>query len=183
MHESRSVDASQRLGDGVLDPEPVDVAHREHGRVQLVQQRPFPVVEGADPDERDAAGIDRRERQIRTVEGGPGEAHRRRQHHAVDVPAGAGLGTVEVAVRVDPDHPAGLSCSGKAAQRPQCDRVIAAQHEWKAPILWPPPPGPRPSSQAVRISWRYRVRSSPTVAASATQSGRCRNRRIRGPDP
>jgi hypothetical protein len=42
----------------VLDAEPIDVAHREHGRVQLAEQPALAVVERADADECDPARVD-----------------------------------------------------------------------------------------------------------------------------
>ena len=47
----------------------------------------------------------------------------------MDVPARAGLGRVDVAVRVDPEHAAGAVHRRKAAERAERDGVVAAEHE------------------------------------------------------
>ncbi len=57
-------------------------------------------------------------------------AERGRERHPVHVPGRARLGRVEIAVRVDPDHAAGLPRrGGEAGERADRDRVVAAEHE------------------------------------------------------
>ena len=55
-------DAVERLAHRTLDPDPVDLAHREHADTGVAKQPPLAVVELARADERDALRIDRRQR-------------------------------------------------------------------------------------------------------------------------
>ena len=52
-----------RVRDGLphagLDPDPIDLAHREDLRVERAQELPLPVVERADADERELPRLDR----------------------------------------------------------------------------------------------------------------------------
>jgi CheY-like chemotaxis protein len=54
---------------------------------------------------------------------------RRRQRHPVDVPARRGLGAIQVAVRVQPEHAARPAGSCQPAERAQRDRMVAAEYK------------------------------------------------------
>ena len=130
VDEARARDAVERLPHRVLDPDPVDVAHREDADVGLAQERALGRVERADPDEGDARRVDggQREPVVGEPLGRPPE--RGGERHPVHVAGRARLGRVEVAVRVDPDHAARLPRGGgEAGERPDRDRVVAAEHE------------------------------------------------------
>ena len=106
MEERRAGRMCDRLSHAGLDADPVDLAHREDLRVELAQKGPLSVVERADTDERELAGLDRQQRPAIAPEGIAGEAERRRQHHSVHVAGRRRRRSVEVAVCVDPDDAA-----------------------------------------------------------------------------
>ena len=81
------------------------------------------------PDERDPSRIDRRQRPGVAREPLAREAERGRERHPVDVPARARLGRVDVRVGVDPEHAARPVHRGEPAERPERDRVVAAEDE------------------------------------------------------
>src|SRR2546426_10357359 len=58
MDEAGASDMRKRLAHCPLHPEPVDVAHREHLRVELAEQRALALVQRADADEGDPAGAE-----------------------------------------------------------------------------------------------------------------------------
>ena len=62
MDEAGPRDPVERLAHCAFDPDPVDLAHREHAHAGVAQQPPLAVVEETCPDERDSLGIHRRER-------------------------------------------------------------------------------------------------------------------------
>ena len=62
VDEAGAGDVCERLPHRLLDPEPVEVAHREDERAQLAEQHALRLVERANPDERDASRIDGRQR-------------------------------------------------------------------------------------------------------------------------
>ena len=117
-----------------LEPEPVDLAHREHLRLELADQLPLAGVEGADADERDAARLDRRER--------PGVAREARRRRARAPRRAASRGRCRWAsssgVLRSPcasihSTPPGPCTPRHPAERPDRDRVVAAEHERDAP--------------------------------------------------
>ena len=123
-------DPVERLAHRVLDPDPVDVAHREDADVRLAQERSLGGVERADADERDARGVERRECEPLVREPLRRLAERGRERHPVHVARRARLRRVEVAVRVDPDHAARLARGRReSGKRPDRDRMVAAEHE------------------------------------------------------
>src|SRR5439155_12088270 len=61
VDETRAGDMRERFAHGALHPEPVDIAHREHHRVELAQERAFPLVQRPDADQRGPARIERRQ--------------------------------------------------------------------------------------------------------------------------
>ena len=125
----------ERFSQHGLDPEPVDIAHRVHARVELGEQVALPVVELAHTYERDAGRIDRGQLKSLTFELGAREPERDGQRHSVDVSGRRGLGTVEVAVRVEPEDPAGPLCAREPAERSERDGVVAAEHEGQSVAL------------------------------------------------
>src|SRR5262249_3846261 len=129
VHEAGPGDMCERLAHSPLDAQAVDVAHREDESVELPEQLPLPFVERSDADECDAAGDEGREAPAVTAEVLACQPEARGEHHAVDVSTRARLGAVQVAVRVEPDDPAQAVGSVEAAEGPQRDRVIAAEHE------------------------------------------------------
>ena len=74
----------ERLPHGALDADPVDVADREHLRIQPAQQVAFALVERAHAEERDAGAFDRRHAPA-VREGVAAEPQRRGEDHAVHV--------------------------------------------------------------------------------------------------
>ena len=127
-------DAVERLPHRALDPDPVDVAHREHADVGLPEERSLARVERADADERDPGRVERGKGEPVVREPLRRSAERAAERHPVHVPGRARLGRVEVAVRVDPDHAARLPRRGReTGERPERDRVVAAEHERAAP--------------------------------------------------
>ena len=65
MDEIRSRRMCERLAHARLDADSVDLAHREHLRVEPAEQLALAGVERADADERDATGLHRRQRPAR----------------------------------------------------------------------------------------------------------------------
>src|SRR6059058_2739929 len=60
VHEARPCDVRQRLADRALDAEAIDVAHREHLRIELPEQLALALIERANPHEGNARAIDGR---------------------------------------------------------------------------------------------------------------------------
>jgi hypothetical protein len=112
-----------------------DVAHREDGRVEITEQAAFAVVERADADERHAARVDGGDREAGALERWAAQPHRCGQHHPVNVPGGARLGSVQIAVGVDPQHTAGLRAVDETAERAERDRMVAAEDERHPPFV------------------------------------------------
>ena len=133
--------------DRVLDPEPVDVAHREHGRVQLAEQRALAVVERADADERDPARVDRRDRHSRRrrtpARRGPSppRAPSRGRSRSGSSRAGSGRRARRSRARRPGRRP-----RGEPAERAERDRVVAAEDERQ--------PAPRRCAVATRSATR-----------------------------
>src|SRR5262249_52717808 len=75
------------------------------------------------------AGCDGREGPAAAGEALAREPERGGEHHPVDVAARARLGAVEVAVRVEPDDAAEALGTTEPAERPERDRVVAAEDE------------------------------------------------------
>ena len=135
VDEAGPRDPRQRLAHGALDADPVELTHREHGGAQLAQQVLLALVELPHADERDAGGIDRRERPRVALEAGTGEAEHRGEHHPVHVPARRGVRAVEIAVRVDPEHAARAVEPREPPERAERHRVVAAEHERPVAVL------------------------------------------------
>ena len=86
VHEARTRDVRERFAHGALDAESIDVTHREHLGVELLEQFALPLVERADADQRNPRPIDCG--QTPTVrEGGARKTERRREDHSVHVAA------------------------------------------------------------------------------------------------
>ncbi len=149
VDEAGARDVRERLANGTLDSEPVDVAHREDARVELRQELPLAVVERADADQRHAARATAGSDQPSLGNRAPAEPERGREHHPVDVAARARLRAVEVAVRVDPEHAALAVHPREAAERPERDRVVAAQDERDRAL--------RATASATRSAMRWQV--------------------------
>jgi len=124
---------ARRMGQGLphtrLDPDPVDLAHREDLRLQRPQELTLALVERADPHEREPPRLDRRKRPAGTREVAATQAERRGEHHAVDIPARRRLRRVQIAVRVEPEHSAGPVRARHPDERAERDGVVAAEHE------------------------------------------------------
>ena len=73
--------------------------------------------------------VDRRQRPGVTLEPRAGQAESRSERHPVNVPAGAGLGRVDVRVGVDPEHSARAVNGGHATERAERNRVVATEHQ------------------------------------------------------
>ena len=131
VQERRPVQERQRLAKRALDAVPVDLAHREDPEVEVADQLALAVVERADADER--RPLDGRRRPGGALELRAGDAEGGRERHAVDVPARRGLGAVQVAVRIEPEHAAGPGRRRHPADRPDRDRVIAAEDQRDEP--------------------------------------------------
>ena len=167
VHVERDVDEPgardpvERLPYRALDPDAVDLAHREDAHSCLSEQPALAVVEQAGADERDPLRVDRRQRPGVTLEPRAGEAESRGERHPVDVPAGARLGRVDVRVGVDPEH------SARSRARRPCPPSVPSATEWSPPST--SGSAPRLVASATRaamsshVSWisgRKRARSS-----------------------
>src|SRR5438067_835444 len=69
------------------------------------------------------------------LELGAGQAERHRERHSVDVAGRGGFGTVRVTVGVDPEHAAGPVRAGEAAECPDRNGVVTAEHERMQTLL------------------------------------------------
>ena len=134
MHEARPGDVRERLAHSVLDAEAIDVAHREDKCVQPLEQLPLAVVEGADADQSHAARHNRRQVPAVSLEPLARQAQRGGKHHPVDVATRARLRAVQVAVGVDPDHASRPVHAVQPAERPERDRVVAAEDDRNRPV-------------------------------------------------
>ena len=113
-----------------LDPDPVDLGHRDRANALLPDQRALRGVERAHADEHDALGVDGGQLEAVPREGVPRNTQGCSERHPVDVPRRARGRRVEVAVRVDPDDAPGLPRgAAQARQRPERDRMIAAEDD------------------------------------------------------
>src|SRR5581483_9858957 len=110
-------DLLERMRHRVLDPVPIDLAHREDRHAELAQERALAGVERADADESDARRFDGRQLPAVALERLAAEAERSREHHPVDVPRRARLRSVDVAVRVQPEDAAEAEDTRKTGER------------------------------------------------------------------
>src|SRR5215218_5969715 len=92
VDEARSGEVIERLTDGALDTNSIEVAHREDARVQRPKQLALTPIEGADADERDP--LDGRQVPRLPLELAAGEPECGRQRHPVNVAARGGLRSV-----------------------------------------------------------------------------------------
>src|SRR5579862_10073024 len=83
VEEAGSGRVGNRLAHARLDAHAVDVGHREHLRVDLLQQLPLALVERAHTEEREAPCVDCRDRPALAPELVSGEAESRSEHHPV----------------------------------------------------------------------------------------------------
>ena len=183
VDEARARYAVERLPHRALDPDPVDVAHREDADARLVQERALGGVERADADEDDPRRVDGRQRSAPRGRTTPApRPSGRGERHPVDVPRRARLGRVEIAVGVDPDDATRLTRGrGEAGQRPDRDRVVAAEHERQRAVAHVclderGEPAQAPGSRAGSAPARRRARAPP---ARARRRCRGRGRRAR----
>ena len=79
--------------------------------------------------QRDSARVDGRERPVPALETLAGQSERSCKRHAVDVAGRAGLRCVDVRVSVDPEHAPRPVHGSEPSERPERDRVVAAEHE------------------------------------------------------
>ena len=100
----------------------------------------------AKADEGDASRIHRRQGPHVAREASVREAERGGERHSVHVAGGGGLGCVQVAVGVDPEHPADAARACQPAERAEGDRVVAAEHERERVLLQREPDEPRDAS-------------------------------------
>ena len=143
VHEAWAGDLCQRLADRPLDPDPVDVAHRVRADAELSNPLALAHVERPQPDECDAARLDRRQGPHLAREAAVREAERRGERHPVHVAGRRGLGRVQVAVRVEPEHAADAAGTREPAERSERDGVVATEHERQRPLLQREPDEPR----------------------------------------
>ena len=141
---------AEALVDDRRDAAPVHLLHRVDPRPERRHHRGLPGVHAPRPDHH---------RVRRRQTGGSGREspdagqrlrplpQNRGQRHAVEVPARRRLRGVGISVGVDPEEPDRLALAALARQprhprnRPQCDRVIAAEHH-RQPPGEPDPPYP-----------------------------------------
>ena len=169
MHERRALDPLERLAHGRLDAAPIELAHRVDADAALAHERALALVEGAHADEDDPLRVERRQRPRVARESLGIAAERRRQRHPVHVSTRARLGRVQVAVRVQPEHPARTVDRGEAAERPERDRVVAAEDDRRPPLPDRPGDRARRSRSQVSLIWsRKRACGLPLAVASAT---------------
>ena len=129
VDEAAARDPVERLRDGSLDSDAVDLAHREDADARLSEQAALPVVERPNSEQRNPSGIDRRQWPHAALEPLVRKPERGGKRHSVNVPARARLRRVDVGVGVDPEHPPGAANLRKTPERPERDRVIAAEDE------------------------------------------------------
>ena len=128
MHEAGAGDVVERLADRPLDADPVDLAHRVDADA-MPRAGALGRVERPDADERDAVGVDGGERPRSLSNAPPTSPSAAASTIPWTFPLGEVSGRVQVAVRVDPEDAADLADGGETAERPQADRVVAAEHE------------------------------------------------------
>src|SRR5947209_6236488 len=121
VHRALAVgDDRQRFLDHGAHAEAVDVGHRVRLHAELADDALLALVDVAQADEHHARRVDRVLLQR--------EVHR----HPVYVAGRRGQRRVDVAVRVDPDHPGRLAARPPdAGDRAHRDRVVAAEHQRK----------------------------------------------------
>ncbi len=129
MKEARAGRVGECLPHARLDADPVDLAHREDLGVDRPEQLALALVQRPDTDERQLPRLHRRDLPPLPAERVAREPERRGEHHAVHVAGRRRLRGVEIAVRVDPDHPAGPPRERHPDERAERDGVVAAEDE------------------------------------------------------
>src|SRR5215211_1119015 len=139
VDERSGRDPLERLAQDRLDASTVDVRDRVYGEARVLHDGALAGVEAANADQRDAVGVEGRERPPVALEAGAGAPEDRRERHPVNVAARRRRGRVQVAVRVEPEHAAG-PCSDASAP------IVPSATEWSPPRT----SGVRPPSAAER---------------------------------
>ena len=150
----------ERLAHARLDADSVDLAHREHLRVEPAEQLALAVRRASGRRRARCARLDRRQRPPVACERGTAETECGGEHHSVHVPARRRRRRVQVAVRVDPDDAARAVRRRHPDERAERDRMIAAEHERNRVLR---------ARVARRASRRRR-----TARGSAAETARCR---------
>src|SRR5439155_7776628 len=99
VNEAGPGEMRERLANRPFEADPVDVAHRVHARIELVQPLPLPLVDRADADKRDA--LDLGKRPAVALELRAREAESCGEYHPVDVFGRARLPSIQVCGCVD----------------------------------------------------------------------------------
>ena len=123
------------LADRALHPELVDRAHRPDAQAVLTDELALAPVELARADKREARALDRGRWPGVTLECAAAEPEGGGEHHAVHVPGGRRLRTVEIAVRVEPEHTARPVRGREASERAERGRVVPAKYKRELPFL------------------------------------------------
>ncbi len=135
-------DPGQRVAHDGMNPVPVDFRHGVHPDAQVGQVFPLPILEAPDPHQRNVLRVDLGAGSSHARELLRPEAEEGGQRHAVDIAGRRGLGDVDVAVGVDPEHAELFlllaAVRRDAGNRPDGDRVIPTQHQGKSPALKDP---------------------------------------------
>ena len=129
MHEPTTCDPVERLADRAFDADAVDLAHREDPYAGVAKQSPLPVVEEPRPDEGYPLRIDCGQRPDLALESRSCEAECGGKSHPVHVPARARRRRVDVRVRVDPEHATLPVHRRETSERPERNRVVAAEDQ------------------------------------------------------
>jgi hypothetical protein len=103
--EARSIASSTRPLDPIRSISVIVIARNPVSRMRARSAG----SSGADSEQHDAARVDEREREPLVREAVARQPERGGERHPVHVARRARLGCVEIAVRVDPDHPARLA--------------------------------------------------------------------------
>ena len=135
VHVAGSGDVVERALHHLLEPEPIDVAHRVDLHPELADELSLGLVKRAGSDDDDTARLNHRQRPLRALETAARQPQCGGEHHPVHVPARARLGAIEIAVGVDVENAARPVHRGQRPQRAERDRVVAAEHEREGALL------------------------------------------------
>ncbi len=160
-----------RLAHRSLDPDPVDLGHRDRADPALPdQRRARPGRASARRRARRARGRPRAARGRRARIASPASPSAAASGIPCTFPDGLVVGRVEIAVRVDPDHASGLAGGGaEPRQRPERDRVVAAEDERDSAVCDDVADDRRPAVRTPRGSrgGTARARPRPTSASGS----------------
>ena len=136
MDVSRGVDARQCMLEHVAHAHLVDVAHVEHFETDVVHEFLLAGVDAADTDLAQLRWLDRRHRAAEFDQFAWSVSAETGDRHAVDVAAGREHASVEVRVRVEPEHAQGTpglaAMPRRRADRADREAVVAAEQDRQA---------------------------------------------------